>query len=49
MVDCKPVSTPMDTQAKVSATSVPPVADLTQFRSLAEALQYLMFTRTDIA
>jgi hypothetical protein len=49
MVDCKPVSTPMDTQAKVSATSVPPVADLTQFRSLAEALRYLMFTRTDIA
>jgi hypothetical protein len=49
MVDCKPVSTPMDTQAKVSATSRPPVLDLTQFRSLAGALQYLTFTRSNTA
>jgi hypothetical protein len=49
MVDCKPVSTPVDTQAKVSATSGPPVANLTQFRSLTGALQYLTFTRPDIA
>jgi hypothetical protein len=49
MMDCKPISMPVDTQAKVSATSEPPVADPTQFRSLAEALQYLMFTHPDIA
>jgi hypothetical protein len=48
MVDCKPVSMPMDTQAKVSATFGPPVADLTQFRSLTGALQYLMFTHPNI-
>jgi hypothetical protein len=48
MVDCKPVLTPVDTQAKVSAESGPPVADPTHFRSLALALQYLTFTRPDI-
>jgi hypothetical protein len=49
MVDCKPVSTPVDTQAKVSAESGPPIADPTHFRSLVGALQYLTFTRPDIA
>jgi hypothetical protein len=49
MVDCKPVFMLMDMQAKVSATSRPPVADPTQFRSLTGALQYLTFTRSDIA
>jgi hypothetical protein len=38
MVDCKPVSTPVDTQAKVSTESGPLVADPTHFRSLARAL-----------
>jgi hypothetical protein len=47
--DCKPVSTPVDTQAKVSAESGPPVADPTHFRSLIGALQYLTFTNPDIA
>jgi hypothetical protein len=37
MVDCKPVSTPVDTQVKVSAEFGPPVADPTHFRSLAGA------------
>jgi hypothetical protein len=38
MVDCKSVSTPVDTQAKVSAESGPPVADPTHLRSLTGAL-----------
>ena len=49
MTDCKPCSTPVDTQAKVSATEGPPVADPIAFRSLAGALQYLTFTRPDIS
>jgi hypothetical protein len=48
MVDCKPVSTPVDTQAKLSTESEPPVVDPTQFRSLVGALQYLTFTHPDI-
>jgi hypothetical protein len=48
MVDCKPISSLVDMQAKVSTKSGPPVADLSHFRSLIEALQYLMFTRPDI-
>jgi hypothetical protein len=48
MVDCKPVLMPVDTQAKVSAESGPPVADPTHFRSLTGALQYPTFTRPDI-
>jgi hypothetical protein len=49
MVDYKPVSTPVDMQAKVSATSGPPIADLTHFRSLIGALHYLTFTHPNIA
>lgn len=49
MTDCKPVATPVDTQAKLSASSGPPVSDPTLYRSLAGALQYLTFTRPDIA
>jgi hypothetical protein len=49
MVDCKSVSTPVDTHAKVSATSGPPIVGLTPCKSLVRALQYLTFTRPDIA
>ena len=49
MTDCKPCSTPVDTQDKVSAAEGPSVADPTAFRSLAGALQYLTFTRPDIS
>ena len=41
MTDCKPCSTPVDTQAKLSADLGDPVADPTAYRSLAGALQYL--------
>jgi len=49
MTDCKPCSTPVDTCAKASADGGPAVADPTNYRSLAGALQYLTFTRPDIA
>jgi hypothetical protein len=48
MSDCKPCSTPVDTQGKLSEAEGPPVADPTAYRSLAGALQYLTFTRPDI-
>jgi len=49
MSDCKPCSTPVDTCAKVPADAGPSVADPTAYRSLVGALQYLTFTRPDIA
>jgi hypothetical protein len=48
MSECKPCSTPVDVHSKLSADS-PSVTDPTQYRSLAGALQYLTFTRPDIA
>jgi hypothetical protein len=48
MSACKPCSTPVDLHSKLSAEG-PPVGDATQYRSLAGALQYLTFTRPDIA
>jgi hypothetical protein len=48
MTDCKPCSTPVDTQAKLSATLGDPVADPTAYRSLVGALQYHTFTRPDL-
>jgi hypothetical protein len=48
MTDCKPCFTPVDTQAKLSATLGDPVADPTTYRSFAGALQYLTFTRLDL-
>jgi hypothetical protein len=43
MVDCKPCSTPVDLNPKLSVDAVP-IADPTDFRSLVGALQYLTFT-----
>jgi hypothetical protein len=48
MTDCNPCSTLVDTQGKLSEVEGPPVSDLTAYRSLAGALQYLTFTRPDI-
>jgi hypothetical protein len=49
MSDCKPCSTLVDTQAKLSEDDGPPIADATSYRSLTGALQYLTFSRPDIA
>jgi hypothetical protein len=49
MADCKPCTTPVDLQAKLAGDSGPPVENASQFQSIAEALQYLTFTRLDIA
>jgi hypothetical protein len=47
--DYKPYSTLVDTQEKLSEDDGPPVADATSYRSLTGALQYLTFSRPDIA
>jgi len=49
MTDCKPCSTPVDTNPKLSAAEGAPLVNGTDFRSLTGALQYLTFTRPDIA
>jgi len=49
MAACKSSSTPVDTKPKLSANSSAPYADPSHYRSLAGALQYLTFTRPDIA
>jgi hypothetical protein len=49
MSDYKPCSTPVDTQAKLSKDNGPPVADATSYRSLTGVLQYLTFSRPNIA
>ncbi|XP_021971245.1 uncharacterized mitochondrial protein AtMg00810-like [Helianthus annuus] len=49
MTQCNPVATPVDTNAKLSASSGDAFSDPTLYRSLAGALQYLTFTRPDIS
>jgi hypothetical protein len=49
MADYKPCTTPVDLQEKLVGDSGPPVEDASQFRSIEGALQYLTFTRPDIA
>ncbi|KAJ9546350.1 hypothetical protein OSB04_018893 [Centaurea solstitialis] len=48
MLSCKPARTPVETGHKLSADGNP-VRDPSLYRSLAGALQYLTFTRPDIA
>jgi len=49
MANCKPCSTLVDTNPKVAAADGAPVDDASDFCSLARALQYLTFTRPNIA
>jgi hypothetical protein len=49
MSDCKPCSTSVNTQAKLYEDDGPSVTDTTFYRSLTGALQYLTFSRPDIA
>jgi hypothetical protein len=49
MSSCKPSSTPVDKNAKLSGSSGNPYHDPTEYRRLAGALQYLTFTRSDIS
>lgn len=48
MADCKPCSTPVGVNLKLSATCVP-VSNPIDFRSLAGALQHLTIARPDIS
>jgi hypothetical protein len=49
MVECNPCATPIDVRCKLSATEGSLLADPTEYRSYAGALQYLTLTRPDIA
>ena len=46
---CKPLSTPVDVNSKLSSEGGAKLDNPTHYRSLAGALQYLTFTRPDIA
>jgi hypothetical protein len=49
VVDSKPCTTLVHTSSKLSGNMDDPVSDPTHYRSLADALQYLTFTRLDIS
>ena len=49
MSSCKPSPTVVDTKPKLSANSSTPYVDPSHYRSLAGAIQYVTFTRPDIA
>ncbi|GLU00648.1 hypothetical protein SLE2022_179970 [Rubroshorea leprosula] len=49
MSDCNAAATPMSPRQKLVASDSPPYLDSTQYRSILGALQYLTFTRPDIA
>uniref|UniRef100_A0A8R7UH22 Reverse transcriptase Ty1/copia-type domain-containing protein n=1 Tax=Triticum urartu TaxID=4572 RepID=A0A8R7UH22_TRIUA len=49
MLNCRPISTPVDTCSKLSGTDGVPYSDPTHYRRLSGALQYLTLTRPDIS
>lgn len=48
MAECHPTLMPVDSKSKLSATDGPPVANPSEYRSLACALQYLTLTRLNL-
>jgi hypothetical protein len=49
MANCKPVSTPADTKPKISCDDSTTLRDVSWYRAMAGALQYLTLMRPDIA
>ncbi|KAG7582826.1 Integrase catalytic core [Arabidopsis suecica] len=49
MINAKAVTTPMATSPKLTLTTGTPMSDPSEFRKLVGSLQYLSFTRLDIA
>ncbi|XP_068319338.1 uncharacterized mitochondrial protein AtMg00810-like [Pyrus communis] len=49
MEQCKPTSTPFKPHSQLLTTKGTPLSDLTHYRSLVRALQYLTLTRPNIA
>ena len=48
MAECHSIETHVDTRANLSTSNGAPVADPTEYRSLAGALQYLTLTHPDL-
>jgi len=48
MSECHSTATPMDVRTKLSASEGAPIANPSEYRSIAGALQYLMLTRPDL-
>jgi hypothetical protein len=49
MANCKPATTPAEAKSKVASSDGRPFSDISWYRSMAGALQYLTLTRPDIA
>jgi hypothetical protein len=49
MINCNPISTPIDTKCKLSAQDGPSMKDPSKYRSIVGALQYLTLTRPDLS
>lgn len=48
MVSCRPITTSVDAKAKLSSSTGTVLSDLSLFRSIVGAIQYITFTRLDI-
>lgn len=48
MIECKPISMPVDVNSKLTSEAGDKILNAREYRSLAGALQYLTFTRPDI-